>query len=176
MCVRERADCRWLVVLLLLAAAAVGHASGPLNSPLPKAPSVMAAPVEPVALVAGKAAKVELAFRVEPGYHINSNAPRGDLLVPTVLRLQAPAALTLGKVNYPAGQDVSFAFLPGEKLNVYAGDFTVTAVVRAAPSLAPGSYRVAGTLRYQACDQRQCFAPKEIPVSFEVKVVSPAGK
>jgi hypothetical protein len=27
-----------------------------------------------------------------------------------------------------------------------------------------------GVLRYQACDNAQCFPPKTLPVSFEVKV------
>ena len=160
---------RLLAAALLLAATAA-YAFGPTDSLVSKAPSVLAAPVAPVTLAPGKAAKVDLAFRVESGYHINSNTPRSDLLLPTVLRLQPPAELTLAKVNYPPGQDVSFAFLPGEKLNVYTGDFTVTATLNAASSLVPGSYRVPGILRYQACDQRQCFAPKEIPVSFEVNV------
>jgi hypothetical protein len=157
----------------MLAATAWG---GPLDSLLPKAPSVVMAPPAPITLGLGKAAKVDLAFRVEAGYHINSNTPRSDLLLPTILRLQPPAELTVVKVNYPAGQDVTFAFLPGEKLNVYAGDFAVTATVKAAPSVAPGAYRVPGTLRYQACDQRQCFAPKEIPISFEVNVARAAQR
>jgi hypothetical protein len=28
-----------------------------------------------------------------------------------------------------------------------------------------------GSLRYQACDNAQCFPPKTLPVNFDVKVV-----
>ena len=35
----------------------------------------------------------------------------------------------------------------------------------------PGKYVMHGVLRYQACDNAQCFPPKTLPVSFDVKVV-----
>jgi hypothetical protein len=168
--------CVPLLAAMLMLAGVVSFASGPADSLIPKAPTVTAAPAAPVTLVPGKPAKVDLAFRVETGFHINSNTPRSDLLLPTVLRFQPPANMALSKVSYPPGQDLSFAFLPGEKLNVYTGDFIVAATVTAGPSLAPGSYRVPGTLRYQACDNRQCYAPKEIPISFDVNVVRPGKK
>ena len=34
----------------------------------------------------------------------------------------------------------------------------------------PGTYRVHGELRYQACNDRACFPPKTLPVAFDVKV------
>jgi hypothetical protein len=61
-------------------------------------------------------------------------------------------------------------FLPDEKLNVYTGDFTVTALVSTARTMSPGTYRVRATLKYQACDNRQCFPPTQLPVDFDVKV------
>jgi hypothetical protein len=38
-------------------------------------------------------------------------------------------------------------------------------------SVVPGKYAVRGTLRYQACDNAQCFPPKTLPVNFDVKIV-----
>ena len=38
-------------------------------------------------------------------------------------------------------------------------------------SVVPGKYVMHGVLRYQACDNAQCFPPKALPVSFDVKVV-----
>jgi hypothetical protein len=38
-------------------------------------------------------------------------------------------------------------------------------------SVVPGNYVMHGVLRYQACDNAQCFPPKSVPVSFNIKVV-----
>jgi hypothetical protein len=65
---------------------------------------------------------------------------------------------------------MSFAFAPDEKLNVYTGDFTVDVLVRPLASVQPGKYIVRGTLKYQACDNSACYPPKQLPVSFDVKI------
>ena len=74
-------------------------------------------------------------------------------------------------MKYPAGQDVSFAFSGDEKLNVYSGDFTINAFLKAPANAAAGSYPVKGTLRFQACDHSACYPPRNIPVEFQVTVV-----
>lgn len=135
---------------------------------------VKAVPVSTVAVRAGGNSPVQLPFEVLPGYHINSNQPTSELLIPTVLRLDPPTDLATGKIRYPPGQDLSFAFAPKEKLNVYTGDFTIRAMVSAARSAPPGTYRVRGTLKYQACDNKACYPPGQAPVAFDVKV-TPAG-
>jgi hypothetical protein len=137
---------------------------------------VSVAPVNPVTVAPGKSAPVELDFRVEQGFHINSNKPKDSLLVATSIKLNPPTNIMVGKVSYPAGEDMGFEFLGDEKLNVYTGDFRVTALVTPAGTVSPGTYRVHGVLKYQACDNRQCYAPKEQPVEFDVKVQKPASK
>jgi hypothetical protein len=81
----------------------------------------------------------------------------------------------VGKISYPAGKEMSFAFMPEEKLSVYDGAFSIFALVRTSQSIPYGRYRVHGTLRYQACDNRQCYPPEQIPVAFDVKVQKPAS-
>jgi len=76
----------------------------------------------------------------------------------------------IGKVSYPKGEDMSFPFAPGEKLNVYTGDFAVRVVVRPLHNVVPTKYAIHGNLKYQACDNAACYPPKQLPVSFEVKV------
>jgi hypothetical protein len=73
------------------------------------------------------------------------------------------------------GQDLSFPFSPDEKLNVYTGDFTIAVTVHPLHSVVPGKYVMHGVLRYQACDNAQCFPPKTVPVNFDVKVVKEAA-
>jgi len=144
-----------------------------------KAPSVTVAPIDPITVTRGKSGVVTLNFRVGPGYHINSNTPKTEFLIPTALKMDAPTDIALTKVSYPAGKDMSFPFAPNEPLNVYTGDFAVTMTVRPLHTVQPGKYAVHGDLKYQACDNAACYPPKHLPVDFEVKVLkdaTPAGK
>jgi hypothetical protein len=149
------------------------------QSPGKKAPSVTVAPIDPITVTRGKSGVVTLNFRVAPGYHINSNTPKTEFLIPTALKMDAPTDIALTKVSYPAGKDMSFPFAPNEPLNVYTGDFAVTMTVRPLHTVQPGKYAVHGDLKYQACDNAACYPPKHLPVDFEVKVLkdaTPAGK
>jgi hypothetical protein len=134
-------------------------------------PFVVMAPMGKVQVRAGATKAVSLDFRVGPEYHINSHTPKSPLLIPTAIKLEAQAPVVLGDVKYPAGQDVSFAFSGDEKLNVYSGDFTIDASLKAPADAAAGSYLVKGALRFQACDHSACYPPRNLPVEFQVTVV-----
>src|SRR5580692_493108 len=136
----------------------------------PQGPVVKMVPAPVVTAVQGKPATVPLVFRVTNGYHINSNQPKAEYLIPTVLKVEATTDIVIGKTTYPEGQDMSFAFAPDEKLNVYTGDFRVDVLVRPLRSVQAGKYIVRGTLKYQACDNAACYPPKQLPVSFDVKI------
>jgi len=69
---------------------------------------------------------------------------------------------------------MSFAFAPDEKLNVYTGDFKLDVLVRPLRSVQAGKYIVRGTLKYQACDNAACYPPKQLPISFDVKIAKAA--
>jgi hypothetical protein len=136
----------------------------------PRGPVVTVAPTPLVSAVQGKAAIVPLTFRVAAGYHVNSNQPKSDYLIPTALKVDATTDIVIGKTTYPDGLDMSFPFNPDEKLNVYTGDFQVEVMVRPLHSVQAGKYAIRGTLKYQACDNKACYPPKNLPVSFDVKI------
>ena len=101
---------------------------------------VEVASVAPVTVKAGSDSTVALNFRVRPKFHINSNTPGSDLLIPTVLKLSPPTDIIVGETNYPAGKNMNFSFARGQKLNVYTGDFEVTTrVSRCAKRLREGT-------------------------------------
>jgi Thiol:disulfide interchange protein DsbD, N-terminal len=136
-----------------------------------RGPSVTMVPVNTVSAPRSAQTMVPLNFRVASGFHINSNTPKSEFLIPTALKMELPTDIVLGKIEYPAGKDLTFPFSPDEKLNVYSGDFTINVAVHPLSSVSPGKYIMRGVLRYQACDNAQCFPPKTLPVSFDVKVV-----
>ena len=148
------------MVLLTLAASAQS-----------KVPAVVIAPVPLVTAPRAAQTMVNLDFRVPSGYHINSNTPKSEFLIPTALKMDLPTDIILGKIEYPAGDDLAFPFSPEEKLNVYTGDFRIVVAVHPLLSVTPGKYIMHGVLRYQACDNSACYPPKTVRVEFDVKVV-----
>lgn len=154
------------VVLLVLVTLAVAD-----QLPGTQREFVTVAPPPPVTLHRGGTKKVELHFRVEPGFHINSSHPSSPLLIPTKLQLEPVTDLSIAKTSYPPGEELTLAFDPNEKLSVYTGDFAVTTMLAAVRSASPGIYKIHGNLKYQACDDRSCFPPKSLPVAIEVRVV-----
>ncbi len=143
---------------LLVALAGQAQMVDMSSSGKPKAYVVYSA--EPQTVAAGKSAVLALRFRVVQGFHVNSHTPKSELLIPTALKLDPAAGVKAGELEYPAGHLYSFSFDPSEKLDVYAGDFTVKLPVVAAA----GEHTLAGTLRYQACDNASCYPPKTLPV------------
>lgn len=133
-------------------------------------PSVTVVDAPQVTVKAGASSPVTLTFRVNNGFHINSNKPNSELLIPTAVKLSPPTEIMIASIKYPEGQQLTFPFSPDEKLSVYSGDFKVSALVRAAQKTPVGTYRVHGELKFQACNDRQCFPPKTTPVDFDVTV------
>jgi len=152
----------------------LGGLAAAQDSPGMKSPSVTLAPPETITIARGKSASVPLQFRVGNSFHINSNTPKSEFLIATVLTINASTDFLVGKLTYPAGEDMSFPFSPDEKLNVYTGDFKIDVRVRPLKTVQTGKYMFRGSLRYQACDNAACYPPKQLPVSFEVKVVKGA--
>lgn len=148
-----------LAVAISLSAAAQG--GGPSVSQIAP-PTVNVTP--------GHTAKVTLHFRVADYFHINSHKPLDELLLPTELKLSPPTEIMVSNVIYPPGHMLELPFSPESKLNVYTGDFDVNATVRAAQNMPAGTFRIHGELRFQGCNDRQCFPPKTAPVQFDVKI------
>jgi hypothetical protein len=123
-----------------------------------------------VSLQAGKSAQVEVRFRVNPGYHVNSHTPGSELLIPTALDFKPLDKIKAGKIVYPAGQELALPFDPKEKLSVYTGDIVTQVPVIVAKGAAAGQYALKGELQYQACNDNSCFPPKNLPVEINVVV------
>ncbi len=171
------------VALLAALAVAGQEPPGNLTSDLPgagqnlarkKVPSVTMAAAPTVTVTRGKSNPVHLRFHVGAGFHVNSNHPKSEFLIPTALRLNPPTDIVIGRVSYPAGEEMSFAFAPDDKLSVYAGEFPVTVEVRPLAGVLPARYMIHGELKYQACDNAACYPPKKLPVQFEINVIKGA--
>ena len=155
--------------LLLLALSTSSRADDFLDTP-GKSSYVSLEPVQTVVIVPGRPSTVQLHFRIGSGYHINSNRPGSELLIPTTLKLMPGTDIMAGRITYPAGKNLSFPFALEEKLNVYSEEFTVKALITSTKAAMPGKFTVHGQLHYQACTNNACFPPKTLPLQFDVRV------
>jgi hypothetical protein len=119
---------------------------------------------EQVTVAAGKASEVALHFRVAPGMHINSHAPKDDYLIPTTFSIPDSADVKLDSADFPEGSEFVLPLDPQTKLSVYTGEFVIQARIVAAA----GNHLVEAKLHYQACDKNICLPPKTIPVAIDV--------
>ena len=127
--------------------------------------------VPPKKVVAKAGATVDSALPVElrPGYHVNSNTPSDDYLIPLRLTWDAGPLEATG-FTFPQARMEKYRF--SEKpLSVFTGDFQILTRFKVAASAAPGPAMLTGKLRYQACNDSMCLPPKTLDVSLQVEIV-----
>lgn len=118
----------------------------------------------------GSAVKAAVVAQVAPGFHINDRHPSLDYLIPTELKLDPSAKLSVEKLVYPKGELKHFAF-SDTQLSVYQGTVEVGALLKIARATPPGEYTLKGKFNYQACNDHACLPPTSVPVALTVKVV-----
>jgi DsbC/DsbD-like thiol-disulfide interchange protein len=117
----------------------------------------------------GAAVQAKIPLVVDPGFHVNSNAPNEQYLIPLKITWKETGALEAGQIVYPKPVQEKYDF--SEKpLSVFTGSFGVTANFKVAANAPAGPGVAAGTLRYQACNDKMCFPPKNIEISLPYSV------
>src|SRR5207247_5144187 len=112
-------------------------------------------------------AKIPLAVR--PGFHVNSNTPSEEYLIPLKLTWKSTGALEGGQIAYPKPSLEKYEFSE-KQLSVFTGNFDVVANFKVAANGPAGPGAAVGQLRYQACNDRACFPPKTIDVAIPYQV------
>ena len=118
--------------------------------------------------------RINVKADVQSGYHINANSVSDPDLIPTTLTIDG-GSLKVGKISWPGSHKFKFSFSETE-LDVYEGSITIGVNLKAPKDIKPGKYDVTGTLNYQACNDRACFAPKEAPFSVTVVIKEDTAK
>jgi Disulphide bond corrector protein DsbC len=107
---------------------------------------------------------VKIPVTVRPGFHVNSNAPSDEYLIPLKLTWKSGGALEGGQVAYPKPSLEKYEF--SEKpLSVFTGSFDLVASFKVAANAPGGPGAAVGQLRYQACNDRACFPPKTVEIT-----------
>jgi hypothetical protein len=117
----------------------------------------------------GTSAESKIAVSVQPGFHVNSNKPSADYLIPLKLTWTPGGALEPGEVIFPKPQMEKYEF-SDEPLSVFTGDFDLIARFKVPAGASQGPGIMLGKLRYQACNHNSCFPPKTVEVRLSYQV------
>ncbi len=151
-----------LSFLFLLPAMVFGQSEGPRNV-------VKVAPAEPVSAKISSTVKVALSVQVDEGYHVNSNTPADEFLIPLKLTW-SPGPLQSGAVSFPKPQleKLQFAEKP---VSVFKGTFEIATRFKVPADAKPGQSSITGKLHFQACNDRMCLTPKTVDVSVPIEIL-----
>lgn len=133
--------------------------------------ATMTAAVQPGTVAPGGKAMLTITLNVEPGFHINANAPGDENLIPLAVTMNAPAkkaGVTLGKPLYPKPMTMPSPMGSGEAF-VHEGKVTITVPVTVAKT-AKGKTTLTGKLRLQGCNETTCYPPKTFAVSVPLVI------
>jgi thiol:disulfide interchange protein DsbD len=124
----------------------------------------------PMGVVVKKGATVDVRVTamLNEGFHLNSHTPTEDYLIPLTLKWEGP--LEEVEVVYPKPQMEKYSF-DDKPLSVLTGQFPLVTKFKAPAGAVPGPVTLNGKVRYQACNDKSCFAPKTVPVTLTVQVL-----
>ena len=126
--------------------------------------------LESTAAHAGTSIRGAISVQLEQGYHVNSNAPLDESLIPTVLNLDTPQGIRSVGLVYP--EAVLFEQIGlVEPLAVFEEEFTIGFTLAISKDLPVDEYIIPVTLRYQACDETMCYMPSSLSTTLSLRVV-----
>lgn len=113
--------------------------------------------------------KLALEVKVAENWHINSDKPYDEYLIPTSLMVSDNPSFKLTKVAYPKPHDFKFSFSESP-LSVWEGQVYFGALIEVDSSTSPGEYSLIVELEYQACNDMSCQAPTAVTDTINIEV------
>jgi hypothetical protein len=116
----------------------------------------------------GVAARATVALSVPSGLHVNSHRPNSEYQIPTSVRATSAGA-RIGVISYPRGHNRKFSFSE-TPLNVYEGRTLFGFNVTVPPGFKGKTISVRVTVKYQACTDEVCYAPKSKDITLTARI------
>lgn len=127
-----------------------------------------AAPAEKLNIKRGSTGELKLKAQLQPGFHVNSNTPADEYLIPIRLTWDKQP-LETEQINYPKPELEKYAF-SANPVSVFSGNFEIVTRFKAPAAAPPGPAIIAGKLRYQACNNKECLPPRTIDLRATVNI------
>jgi hypothetical protein len=116
----------------------------------------------------GKTVRGTIVLNIPRGLHVNSYKPNSEYAIPTRVSVAGTGVNAFG-VTYPPGKMRKFAF-SDKPISVYEGRAVFGFKVTLPKNFRGRTFRVKVNVRYQACTNEVCYAPKTKSVWITGKV------
>jgi thiol:disulfide interchange protein DsbD len=150
------------------AAAQPGDQGGPAIPPPDQLVKVVVAPVQ---VAAGGTALAHLEISIAGGWHINANPASPDYMIPTAVAAEAAGGVSAGAPRYPTARKLKVAFDQSE-IAAWSGAVAIDVPLAAAAGATRGARSLAGTLRFQSCNDQVCLPPATVSFTIPVMVTA----
>jgi thiol:disulfide interchange protein DsbD len=111
-----------------------------------------------------------LKVKIDPEWHINSNKPNEDFLIPSDVSIISNDGFLLSQKIFPKAKELKFDF-SDVPVSVFENEFEIPLVVRIPDNLNEGNYNFEVEFSYQACNNQTCLPPDKDKVPVEIVVV-----
>ncbi len=119
---------------------------------------------------AGTTIHAALRVKVHDNFHVQSNKPDDEFLIPTTRTLAPLESFSVREIVYP--EPVTFeAPYSEDPMPVFEHEFVIGVAIDVGPDVVPGEYSVTSTLYYQACNDKVCLMPTSKDVASVLRVV-----
>ena len=114
--------------------------------------------------------KFAIKVNVEDGWHINSNKPNEDFLIPSSVELESEDGFKIKQVKYPEAKELEFGF-SDKPVSVFEGEFVVSGIISIPDGIELGDYEIPIKFGYQACNDMTCMPPNKAEQTITISVV-----
>lgn len=117
--------------------------------------------------VAGEVYDGAVVLDIDSGWHINSNRPTQDWLIPADVSFEAVDGIVAKDVHYPKPK---MAMLMDERMSVFDDRVVIRFRVKIDESMPDGEYTLPVLFQYQPCDDKTCLSPEteKLPLAILV--------
>ncbi|MGD8778083.1 MAG: thioredoxin family protein [Ignavibacteria bacterium] len=119
---------------------------------------------------AGEEFTVEINTKINRGWHINSNRPNDEFLIPTTVS-SLNENFIIEEATFPPAKEFKLPF-SDKPASVYEGEIKIEVKIKSSKTLASGSYEIPIELGYQACNDRTCMPPDAVIKIINVEIIN----
>ncbi len=123
------------------------------------------------AFAPGAECPVVVTLKIKDGWHINANPAQPKFLKATELKAEFTNGSLLGKVTYPPGTDIMSEGVD-EPISVYEGTVELKSAITVPENFSGDSESITLTIRYQACNEKECQQPMKLILKGKLAVGS----
>jgi len=114
--------------------------------------------------------RIAVKVNIEAGWHINSNTPNDEFLIPTSFDLLSERDFEITTIKYPDPTILNLSF-SDEPVSVFEGEFIIGVIIDLPEDLELGDHQIPVELYYQACDDQTCEPPMDVKATLKISVV-----